>query len=116
MIAESGHARQQRQSRVNPTVIVDARIMTVQAGLTQNSTTALEAHYLAGGNVQRVILALIVAHSAHIERNWDTAAAIDLAGRDILEGVGCAALDAKSQGGIRGAGAAPLASCQVRLN
>jgi len=73
--------------RVNPTVIVDARIMTVQAGLTQNSTTALEAHYLSGGNVQRVILALIVAHRAHIELNWDTAAAIDLAGRDILEAV-----------------------------
>jgi len=73
--------------KVNPTVIVDAKIMTVQAGLTQNSTRELEAHYLAGGNVQRVVLALIVAHRARIELDWATAAAIDLAGRDILEAV-----------------------------
>lgn len=73
--------------KVNPTVIVDAKIMTVQAGLRHNSTQALEAHYLAGGNVQRVVLALIVAHRARIDLDWDTAAAIDLAGRDIVEAV-----------------------------
>jgi uncharacterized protein YqfA (UPF0365 family) len=47
----------------------------------------MEAHYLAGGNVQRLIRALIAAHRARIELDWDTAAAIDLAGRNVLEAV-----------------------------
>jgi uncharacterized protein YqfA (UPF0365 family) len=42
---------------VSPRAIVDAKIMTVQVGLTHNSTNALEAHYLAGGNIDRVVLA-----------------------------------------------------------
>lgn len=73
--------------KVNPTVIVDAKIMAVQAGLSHISTRALESHYLAGGNIRRVIQSLIAAHRAKIELNWDTAAAIDLAGRDVLEAV-----------------------------
>jgi uncharacterized protein YqfA (UPF0365 family) len=76
--------------RVNPTVIVQAKIMAVQAGLTKNyriSTQALEAHYLAGGSVPNVIKALIAAHKAKIDLDWETAQAIDLAGRDILEAV-----------------------------
>ena len=71
--------------KVNPHVIVDARVMAVQAGLTDVTTQALEAHFLAGGNIRRVIQALIAAHRAKIALNWDTAAAIDLAGRNILE-------------------------------
>jgi uncharacterized protein YqfA (UPF0365 family) len=71
--------------KVNPNVIVDAKVMSVQAGLTDVSTQALEAHFLAGGNIRRVIQALIAAHRAKIGLNWDTAAAIDLAGRNILE-------------------------------
>jgi uncharacterized protein YqfA (UPF0365 family) len=71
--------------KVNPHVIVDARVMAVQAGLTDVSTQALEAHFLAGGNIRRVVQALIAAHRAKIGLNWDTAAAIDLAGRNILE-------------------------------
>lgn len=71
--------------KVNPHVIVDARVMAVQAGLTDVTTQALEAHFLAGGNIRRVVQALIAAHRAKIELNWDTAAAIDLAGRNILE-------------------------------
>lgn len=73
--------------KVNANVIVDAKIMSVQAGLKNIPTQALEAHYLAGGNVRRVIQALIVAHRANIELDWETAAAIDLAGRNVLEAV-----------------------------
>lgn len=73
--------------KVNPHVIVDARIMAVQAGLTDVSTQGLEAHFLAGGNIRRVVQALIAAHRARIALNWDTAAAIDLAGRNVLEAV-----------------------------
>jgi uncharacterized protein YqfA (UPF0365 family) len=71
--------------KVNPNVIVDARVMAVQAGLTDVSTQDLEAHFLAGGNIRRVVQSLIAAHRAKITLNWDTAAAIDLAGRNILE-------------------------------
>jgi len=76
--------------KVNPTVIVRSKIMAVQAGLTRAypiSTRALEAHYLAGGNVPNVIKALIAAHKAGIPLDWQTAQAIDLAGRDLLEAV-----------------------------
>ena len=73
--------------KVNPKVIVDSKIMVVQAGLKGISTAALEAHYLAGGNVRRVIQSMIAAHRAKIDLDWDTAAAIDLAGRNISEAV-----------------------------
>jgi len=76
--------------KVNPTVIVRSKIMAVQARLTDAypiSTRALEAHYLAGGNVPRVIQALIAAHRARIKLDWQTAQAIDLAGRNVLEAV-----------------------------
>ena len=73
--------------KVNPNVIVDAKISAVQAGLTEIPTRSLEAHYLAGGNVQRVVRSLIAAHRARIELDWDTAAAIDLAGRDVQDAV-----------------------------
>ncbi|QDU06686.1 flotillin-like protein FloA [Gimesia aquarii] len=73
--------------KVKPSVIVDSKIMAVQAGLTDVHTQALEAHYLAGGNVHRVVHALIVAHRAGIDLDWDTASAIDLAGRNIITAV-----------------------------
>ena len=73
--------------KVNPHVIVDAKIMIVQAGLHEVTNQALEAHFLAGGNVRRCVQALIAAHRAKIDLNWDTAAAIDLAGRNVLEAV-----------------------------
>jgi uncharacterized protein YqfA (UPF0365 family) len=72
---------------VNPHVIMDARIMAVQAGLTDVSVLGLEAHYLSGGNVRRIVQALIAAHRAKIDLNWNTASAIDLAGRNVLEAV-----------------------------
>ncbi len=73
--------------KINPNVIVRARIMAVQAGLTDVLTNNLEAHYLAGGNVLRVVQSLIAATRARLGLNWDTAAAIDLAGRDVLDAV-----------------------------
>jgi len=51
------------------------------------STSRLEAHYLAGGDVPRVINAIIAAHRAGIDLDFDRAAAIDLAGRDVLDAV-----------------------------
>lgn len=78
--------------KVNARVIVDAKIMAVQAGLLSSgkdgvTTQALESHYLAGGNVRRVVQAMIMAHRASIPLDWNTASAIDLAGRDVLEAV-----------------------------
>lgn len=72
--------------KVNPTVIVDSRIMAVKAGINLG-TNELEAHYLAGGNVVRVVQALIAASKANIELSFQQATAIDLAGRDVLDAV-----------------------------
>lgn len=77
--------------KVSPTIIVRSKIMAVQSGVTRSypiSTKALEAHYLAGGNVPNVIRALIAAHRAGLTQlDWQTAAAIDLAGRDLLDAI-----------------------------
>lgn len=77
--------------KVNPGVIVRSKIMAVQAGLGEEggmTTKALEAHYLAGGNVPLVVRALIAARKAKIgELNYKLATAIDLAGRNVLEAV-----------------------------
>jgi uncharacterized protein YqfA (UPF0365 family) len=78
--------------QVNSRLIVQAKIMASQAGLDINrrsgiSTQRLEAHYLAGGNVTNVILAIIAAQRAGIQLDFDQAAAIDLAGRDVLDAV-----------------------------
>ncbi|WP_291166885.1 flotillin-like protein FloA [Gimesia sp.] len=76
--------------KVNPTIIVRSKIMAIQAGVTRTydiSTRDLEAHYLAGGNVPNVIRALIAAQRAKIDLDWQSAQAIDLAGRDILDAV-----------------------------
>jgi uncharacterized protein YqfA (UPF0365 family) len=77
--------------KVRPNVIVQAKVMAVQAGLTDEmgiTSKALEAHYLAGGNVPLVIRALIAASKAKIvQLSFNQATAIDLAGRNILEAV-----------------------------
>jgi len=73
--------------KVNPHVLVDAKIVAVQAGLADVTTRDLEGHYLAGGRVQIVIRSMIAAHRAKIPLDWDAAAAIDLAGRNVLEAV-----------------------------
>lgn len=102
--------------KVNPRIIVLSRIQAVKAGL-NISSDQLETHYLARGNVPRVVNALIAADRAKIDLTWDTACAIDLAGRDILEAVqtsvnpkvidcphagsGRATIDAVAQDGIQ---------------
>lgn len=77
--------------KVNPAVIVRSKIMAVQAGITEESgvtSKALEAHYLAGGNVPLIIRALIAAQKAKtIQLSFREATAIDLAGRNVLEAV-----------------------------
>ena len=76
--------------RVNPNIIVRSKIMAVQAGLSDKdgiTTRALEAHYLAGGNVPNVVRALIAANRADIPLSYKRAAAIDLAGRNVLEAI-----------------------------
>lgn len=73
--------------KINPGDIVHCKVMAVQAGLADFPTKAIEAQYLAGGNVLSITRALVAAHRAEITLDWNTAAAIDLAGRDILEAV-----------------------------
>lgn len=76
--------------KVNARVIVKAKIMAVQAGIDDPDLTsrALERHYLAGGNVPLVVRALIAARKAKtIRLTFREAAAIDLAGRNVLEAV-----------------------------
>ena len=82
-----GHDVSQGRSRV----IMRSKIMAVQAGLTDEmgvTSKALEAHYLAGGNVPLVIRAIIAARKAKtIDLDFKLATAIDLAGRNVLEAV-----------------------------
>ncbi|MDW8387002.1 MAG: flotillin-like protein FloA [Gemmatales bacterium] len=72
--------------KVNYTMIVQQKIALVQAGI-KVDTRDLEAHYLARGNVPKTAAAVIAAYKAGIDLPWKTAAAIDLAGRDILDAV-----------------------------
>ncbi len=78
--------------QVNPRMIIESKIMALQAGVgtdpeTGITTRRLEAHFLAGGDVPRVISAIVAAHRADIDLDFDRAAAIDLAGRDVLDAV-----------------------------
>jgi uncharacterized protein YqfA (UPF0365 family) len=75
-----------RLRRVPPTTIVTGRISSVKAGL-DIPINDLEAHFLAGGNVVRVVNAMISADKANIPLTFKRAAAIDLAGRNVLEAV-----------------------------
>jgi uncharacterized protein YqfA (UPF0365 family) len=73
--------------KVDSRQIVTAKITAIQAGLSEITTELLESHYLAGGRVPNVVRAMIAAHRAMIELDWSKAAAIDLAGRDVLDAV-----------------------------
>lgn len=75
-----------RFRKVPPKLIVESKIMSTKAGISI-STDELETHYLAGGDVSRVIQSLIAADKANMELKFNQAAAIDLAGRDVLEAV-----------------------------
>ena len=75
-----------RLRKVPPATIIRAKISATKAGL-EIGLDLMEAHYLAGGNVNAVIVALISADKAHIPLTFERATAIDLAGRDVLEAV-----------------------------
>jgi len=75
-----------RMRRIPPKKIVEPRIAAVSAGLDM-PVEALESHYLAEGNVRNVVNSLISADKAGISLTFQRAAAIDLAGRDVLEAV-----------------------------
>ncbi|MEO1450951.1 MAG: flotillin-like protein FloA [Bacteroidota bacterium] len=76
-----------RLRRVQPKVMVDELIKAKKARLEDVKLDPLEAHYLAKGNVAKVIDALVSARNANIPLTFDLAAAIDLAGRDVLQAV-----------------------------
>ena len=76
-----------RIRKVPPTVIVQALIEAHKAGLQGIRRDELEAHYLAGGHVQKVVHALVSANKANINLTFQMATAIDLAGRDVFEAV-----------------------------
>ncbi len=71
---------------VDAAVIVKAKITLTQAGISIE-TKQLESHYMSQGRVPNVVRAMIAAHRAAIDLPWDQAAAIDLAGRDVLDAV-----------------------------
>lgn len=73
-----------RFRKVPPSVIVRAMIEAHKAGLMNLTRDELEAHYLAGGHVERVVHALVSASKANIDLNFQMATAIDLAGRDVF--------------------------------
>lgn len=76
-----------RIRKVPPSIIVNAMIEAHKAGLSTISRDELEAHYLAGGHVVRVVHALVSAAKANIDLSFKTATGIDLAGRDVFEAV-----------------------------
>lgn len=76
-----------RLRKISPRLIVDGVINTHKAGLTHLKTDMLETHYLAGGNVANVVIALIASDKAQINLTFETATAIDLAGRDVKTAV-----------------------------
>lgn len=76
-----------RLRKISPRMVVDGVINSHKAGLDTVKTEMLETHYLAGGNVQNVVAALIASEKAKIPLTFETATAIDLAGRDVLAAV-----------------------------
>ena len=76
-----------RLRKISPRLVTDGVINLHKAGLESISTDMLETHFLAGGNVQNVVSALIASDKASIPLTFETATAIDLAGRDVNDAV-----------------------------
>ena len=76
-----------RLRKVPPPIIVSSMIEAHKAGLNNIVRDQLEAHYLAGGHVERVVHALVSAEKANIDLVFQMATAIDLAGRDVFQAV-----------------------------
>jgi len=81
--------------KVNARIVVESRIMLAEAGLLIH-TDLLETHFLTGGDVVKVSLALVAASKAGIELSFRQAAAIDLAGRDVLDAVKTSVTDSSN--------------------
>ena len=107
-----------RLRRVVPSKIVLPLIKAVKGGI-KVSVNELEAHYLAGGNVDKVIDALIAAHRADMNLPFERAAAIDLAGRDVLEAVKMSVtpriIETQNVSGVAKDGIELLASARVTV-
>ncbi len=73
--------------KIPPRIIVNSRINLYKAGLKDITVSDLETHYLAGGHIQDLAIALIAADKANIALDWRRATAIDLAGRDLRDAV-----------------------------
>ncbi len=73
-----------RLRKISPRLVTDGVINLHKAGLVNIATDMLETHYLAGGKVQNIVSAMIAADKANIPLTFETATAIDLAGRDVL--------------------------------
>ena len=76
-----------RFRRIPPSIIVNGLIAVNKAGIEDVSSSDLEVHYMAGGNVDKVVDALIAASKAGLDLTFTIATAIDLAGRDVLSAV-----------------------------
>jgi len=76
-----------RFRKVPPALIIRSQILATKAGIKGITTNQLETHFLANGNLTKVIKALIVADKANLALDFKQAAAIDLAGRDVLKAV-----------------------------
>ena len=76
-----------RLRKISPRLVVDGVINTHKAGLDHISTDMLETHYLAGGNVENIVSAMIASDKANIQLSFEIATAIDLAGRDVKAAV-----------------------------
>lgn len=107
-----------RLRRVTPSKIIFPLIKAVKGGIKVN-VNELEAHYLAGGNVDNVINALIAADRADMNLPFERAAAIDLAGRDVLEAVKMSVtprvIETQNVSGVAKDGIELLASARVTL-
>ncbi len=113
------HLLTMRFKRVDPAAVVNPLIQGRQAGVDHLHERDLEAHYLAGGNVQRVVRALVESHKAKIDLDFRTAAAIDLAGRDVLEAVSMMinpkVIQTQSISGMSKDGIQVSATCRITL-
>lgn len=76
-----------RLRKISPRLIVDGVINSHKAGITNVKADMLETHYMASGNVANVVFALIASDKANIQLTFETATAIDLAGRDVKTAV-----------------------------
>ena len=107
-----------RLRRVPPKAIVEPQINATKAGLSL-SLDDLEAHYLAGGRVGSVVAALIAADKANIDLGFAQAAAIDLAGRDVLQAVQVSVtpeiIDIPERGDASGGGITAVARDGIQL-